>query len=78
MEDKVDSQEHLRRQRAAGEFTRLAKEAGRQASSLELKKQDIVEAAKRTRDALHRERYGAASAAVEPEVEPRTRRSQHC
>ena len=50
--------EHRRREKAASEFTRLAAQAAQEMNSPEPKEEEIVEAVKRTREALYRERYG--------------------
>lgn len=52
-----DIVERLRREKAAGEFARLASEAAREASGPEPSEEEIVESVKRTREALYRERY---------------------
>ncbi len=58
--DDLDALEHVRRERAAGEFTRLAAQAAREVQGPEPTEEEIVEAVRRTREALYRERYGAA------------------
>ena len=57
--DDFDAVERLRRERAAAEFTRLAGQAAREMGVPEPTEEEIVEAVRRTREALHRERYGA-------------------
>jgi prevent-host-death family protein len=47
----------LRRQKATGEFVRLASQAAREAGGPEPSEEDIVESVKRTREELYRERY---------------------
>jgi prevent-host-death family protein len=58
--DDFDALERLRREKAAGKFTRLAAEAARQAEGPGPSDEEIVESVKRTREVLYRERYGAA------------------
>lgn len=58
--DDLDALEHARRERAAREFTRLAALAAREAQGPEPTEEEIVEAVRRTREDLYRERYGAA------------------
>ncbi len=53
-----DVVERLRRQKAAGEFVRLAGQAAREAGGPEPSEEEIVESVKRTREELYRERYG--------------------
>jgi prevent-host-death family protein len=53
-----DVVERLRREKAAGEFTRLARKAAREAARPEPSEEEIVESVKRTREELYRERYG--------------------
>lgn len=49
----------LRGEKAAAEFTRRAAQAAQETGGPEPKEEEIVEAVKRTREALYRERYGA-------------------
>jgi prevent-host-death family protein len=58
--DDLDVLEHVRREKAAGEFARLASQAAREAPGSEPSEEEIVEAVRRTREDLYRERYGAA------------------
>ncbi len=53
-----DIVERLRREKAAGEFVRLAGQAAREAAGPEPSEEEIVESVKRTREELYRERYG--------------------
>lgn len=53
-----DVLERLRREKAATEFSHLAAEAAREATGPEPSEEEIVEAVRRTREALYRERYG--------------------
>lgn len=53
-----DEMERLRRDRAAAEFTRRAREAARDRRGPEPTEDEIVAALKRTREELYRERYG--------------------
>jgi prevent-host-death family protein len=52
--------ERVRRDERAARFSRLAAEATGEASGPEPNEEEIVAAVKRTREELHRERYGAA------------------
>ncbi len=58
--DDLDALERVRRERAAREFTRLAAQAAREVQGPEPSEEEIVEAVRRTREDLYRERYGAA------------------
>lgn len=58
--DDLDALERLRREAAAAEFTLLASQAAREIQGSEPTEDEIVEAVKRTREELYRERYGAA------------------
>ena len=53
----LDIVERLRREKAAGEFTRLAIEASLSIRGPEPTDDEIVEAVKRTREEIYRERY---------------------
>jgi prevent-host-death family protein len=53
-----DILERLRRQKAAGDFARLAGQAAREAGGPEPSEEEIVESVKRAREELYRERYG--------------------
>lgn len=57
--DDFDALERLRHQKATDEFTRLAAEAAREDDG-EPSDEEIVESVKQTREAIYRERYGAA------------------
>ncbi len=57
--DDFDAVERLRRERAAAEFPRRPGQAAREMGVPEPTEEEIVEAVRRTREALHRERYGA-------------------
>lgn len=57
--DDFDILERLRREKAAAEFTHLASRAAREVGGPEPSEEQIVEAVKRTREALYRERYAA-------------------
>lgn len=57
--DDFDALEALRRERRGAEFSRLAAQAAREVGGPEPSEEEIVEAVKRTREALYRERYGA-------------------
>jgi prevent-host-death family protein len=52
-----DILERLRREKAIGEFTRLAGQAAREAGDPEPSEEEIVESVKRTREELYRDRY---------------------
>ena len=56
--DDLDEVERLRREKAAGQFTRLAADAAHEASGTEPSEDEIVAAVKRTRETHYRERYG--------------------
>jgi prevent-host-death family protein len=58
--DDLDTLERARRQRGAGDFTRLAGEAAGEAGGPEPSDEEIAAAVRRTREELYRERYGAA------------------
>ncbi len=58
--DDLDALERLRAGERWGEFTRLASSAAREAPEPEGDEEEIVEAIKETREAIYRERYGAA------------------
>jgi prevent-host-death family protein len=51
--------ERLRREKALGEFSRLAAKAGLENVSPEPSEDDIIESVRRTREELYRERYGS-------------------
>lgn len=53
-----DALDRLRREKAAAEFTRLAGEASREIGGVAPSEEEIVEAVKRTRETLYRQRYG--------------------
>jgi len=57
--DDLAEVERARRGRAAAEFSRLAARAAREVDGPEPSEEAIVEAVRRTREALYRERYGA-------------------
>lgn len=52
--------ERLRQTQRAAEFTQLAARAAREASGPEPTEDEIIAAVQRTREELHRARYGAA------------------
>jgi prevent-host-death family protein len=52
-----DILERLRREKAAGDFARLAGQAAREAGGPEPSEEEIVESVKRTREELYRDRY---------------------
>jgi prevent-host-death family protein len=52
--------ELTRREKAADAFVSLAAKAAREAAGSEPSEEEIVEAVKRTREALYREKYGDA------------------
>src|SRR6266536_1663957 len=54
-----DAVERLRRDRRAAEFSRLAARAAREVGGPEPSEEEITAAVNRTREALHRELYGA-------------------
>ena len=56
--DDLDSVEKLRREKGAIEFTRLARKAASKRRAPPPSEEEIVEAVKRTREELYRERYG--------------------
>jgi prevent-host-death family protein len=58
--DDFDALERLRQEKPATEFARLAAEAAHHTKDPEPTEEEIAEAVKRTREALYRERYGAA------------------
>lgn len=58
--DDLETLERLRREEGANEFARLAAEAAKETTGPEPSESEIVEAVKRTRELLYRERYGAA------------------
>lgn len=53
-----DILERLRREKAAGDFARLAAHPARETNGAEPSEEEIVKSAKRTREELSRERYG--------------------
>ena len=57
--DDLEAVERLRRDRRADDFSQLAARAAREADHPEPADDEIVAEAKRTREALYRERYGA-------------------
>jgi prevent-host-death family protein len=58
IQDLENLEDLRRRQNARDEFTRLAKKAALEATDPEPTEEDIVEAVKRTREEMYRERYG--------------------
>ena len=54
----LDVLEQRRREKAAAEFTRQEAQAAQEVKGPEPREEEIVEAVKRTREALYRERYG--------------------
>jgi prevent-host-death family protein len=54
----LDVLEKRRREKVTADFTRQAAEASDQVDTSEPREDEIVEAVKRTREALYRERYG--------------------
>lgn len=58
--DDLHALERVRRERAAAEFSRLAEQASREVRGPEPTEEEIVAAVRRTREALYRERDGAA------------------
>jgi prevent-host-death family protein len=58
----LDALERLRARERQEEFSRRAALAAREIEGLEPSEEEIVEAVKRTREAVYRERYGATSA----------------
>ena len=56
----LDALERMRREKATDAFSRLAAQAAREAGSQAPTEDEIIDAVRRTRDTLYRERYGAA------------------
>jgi hypothetical protein len=60
MEARMDKRVSAQARRRQEEFTRLAARAAREVGGPEPTDEEIVEAVKRTREALYRERYDTA------------------